>query len=245
MHTNLCILVPDAQLILNASSARGSGSFCPGPEQFTCSGTETAILFYWTLNGVRISTYLYDTGHEFPRNLTLMDTSLPIEIQVVNASQIGLGINIVSTLTVSDVSNLNGASLQCQDALDRESNVINVTVTVKGTYIMVHTLWYIRYGTYVMVHTLWYIRYGTYVMVHTLWYIRYGTYIMVHTLWYIRYGTYVMVHTLWYIHYGTFIMVHTLWYIHYGTYIMVHTLWYIHYGTYIMVHTLWYIHYGT
>ena len=49
------------------------------------------------------------------------------------------------------------------------------------TYVVVHTLWYIRCGTYVVVHTLWYIRCGTYVVVHTLWYIRCGTYVVVHT----------------------------------------------------------------
>ena len=112
--------------MLNESSAPESS--CPGPAQFTCRGTETAIILYWTLNGVRISTYNYDIAHEFPRNLTLMNTSLPIEIQVVNASQVELSINITSTLSVSNVLFLNGSSLQCQDGLGRESNEIHIII---------------------------------------------------------------------------------------------------------------------
>ena len=112
--------------MLNESSAPESS--CPGPAQFTCVGTETAIILYWTLNGDRISTYIYTVDHEFPRNLPLMNTSLPIEIQVVNASQSGLNINIISTLSVSNVLFLNGSSLKCQDEGNRNSNVIHIII---------------------------------------------------------------------------------------------------------------------
>ena len=102
--------------------------------QFTCVGTATGILFHWTLDGVRISTYVFDFGHEFPRDLFVRSTSLIDSIQIVNASLVGSGINIVSTLSVSDVSILNGSSLLCQDTLGHESNAIAFNVIVKGTY---------------------------------------------------------------------------------------------------------------
>ena len=96
---------------------------------------DTSVLLEWTLDDVVISTYIFMSGHDFPRNLTVMMTALQIDsIQVVNASQVGLGINIVSTLSVSDVSILNGSSLQCRDSLNHESNVIDVVVTLKGAF---------------------------------------------------------------------------------------------------------------
>ena len=108
--------------------------FCPGPAQFTCRGIRTGIILDWTLNGVRISTYTFSRRNEFPQNLTLINTSLDINIQLVNAStnsQDPNSINSISTLSVSDVSILNGSSLQCQDSQEHESNA--VTISVKGT----------------------------------------------------------------------------------------------------------------
>ena len=143
-----------SSLILTPSySSSVPGTFCPGPVQFTCVGIATSVILEWTLEGVRIGTYIFHFEDEFPQDLSVMWTSLQIDsIQIVNASQVGLGINIVSTLSVSDVSILNGSSLQCQDGLGHESNAIVFNVIKGMDIIMISALCALGYMLFIAGH---------------------------------------------------------------------------------------------
>ena len=131
----LVVAVAEPFLNLTSSSTLKLEPFCPGPVVFTCNGTGISVVLNWKLNGNTISMYTFRTSHVFPQSLAVLSPSHQIDsVQVVSAAvQAGSnGLDIVSTLSVTDVSILNGTSLQCADQLLRESNVINVVVIARG-----------------------------------------------------------------------------------------------------------------
>ena len=68
-------------------------------------------------------TYLYD-----------LESGIPgVEIRVANATIVdGNSIDVISTLTVMNVSILNGSSLQCKDNFGVSSAIINITAVSLG-----------------------------------------------------------------------------------------------------------------
>ena len=108
------------------------GPFCQGPVVFTCNATNIAVVLHWVMDDVRISSYTFNPMDTYPLNLTVT-SSLPAWIQVTSASFNVYTINVVSTLSISDVSVLNGSSLHCEDQLFVESNSTDVNVIAQGT----------------------------------------------------------------------------------------------------------------
>ena len=139
LYLRICAVVSDAATHLVLTSRPfSSGTFCPGPAVFTCNATMTSIegVLYWSLSNIRISEYSFNSRDRYPLNLTLTSpNNIHINlIQVVSASvtQNRSIIEVVSTLSVSDVSVLNRMSLHCEDRF-QQSNIFHVTVFYRGT----------------------------------------------------------------------------------------------------------------
>ena len=100
---------------------------------FICKGTEIAIVFEWQLNNSNIVQYTFNDSHSFPRSVPVDSLSYPgVEIQIVDATRTGSLINICSTLTVNDISLLNGSSLHCADVIGNPNRMIDILVEPLG-----------------------------------------------------------------------------------------------------------------
>ena len=100
---------------------------------FICKGTEVAIVFQWQLNNSNIVQYTFNDSHTFPRSVPVDSISYPgVEIQIVDATVNGSLIDICSTLTVNDISLLNGSSLHCVDATGNPNRTIDILVEPLG-----------------------------------------------------------------------------------------------------------------
>ena len=102
---------------------------------FTCTGTGTSIILEWQLNDSVISIYIFEFAHIFPQSVPLTPQAPAVVIQIISAHiNVGSTVNIVSTLSVSDVTIVNGSSLYCEDGLTR-SNTKDITVNHLCTYV--------------------------------------------------------------------------------------------------------------
>ena len=127
----ISVLVPESSLVLTSDPSSSSGPFCGGPVVFTCTATDISIILEWQLNGSVISDYRFVPGQDFPQNVSLRSQAPAVTVQVTNATGIAgtSSANIISTLSVSNVSILNGFSLHCQDGLFVPSNTKDIVVT--------------------------------------------------------------------------------------------------------------------
>ena len=111
------------------SDPQTSGTYCPGPVNFTCVGTDIGSSFFWNVNGTTVASYPYRTNDLFPRRLTI---NLPLDgvvVEITNASQLQNGnYNITSTFNVLDISDLTGTLLQCQSGGNEkgEFNILRI-----------------------------------------------------------------------------------------------------------------------
>ena len=115
-----------AQLFLTSSSP-SNGSICPGPIEFTCTGTGVGGGITWKVNNKVLASYFFQRDHlnSFPR--TVIPLMFDVEIMIINASESQnseLAIDIVSTLS-SNISILRGSMIQC--STQRLNKTVNVT----------------------------------------------------------------------------------------------------------------------
>ena len=111
------------------SQPQTTGTYCPGPVTFTCVGIEITGLFL-LVNGSTVASYSFRVGDTFPLPLEVDPPLDGVMAEITSASfnQPGaVTIDIISELSVSDVSILNGASLQCETAQTR-SNMLRIDV---------------------------------------------------------------------------------------------------------------------
>ena len=107
----LCF-VGAAMLDLRPQSLEG---YCPGPVTFTCVGTEVGPNFFWVVNGERVISYAIRKTDTFPLPLDgykLNGTMLDGVINSVSRSPEQNVLNLTSTLNVSEMSVLDGATPQ-------------------------------------------------------------------------------------------------------------------------------------
>ena len=102
---------------------------CPGPVNFTCVGTEITSSLFWFVNGSEVADYGYRAGQEFP---FVLDVDPPVDgvtaiITDVDGPTDNV-FNITSILSVSNVTVLNGASLQCENSQDA-SNILMISLS--------------------------------------------------------------------------------------------------------------------
>ena len=125
-----------AQLTL-ISQPQTSGTYCAGPVTFTCVGTQIGVGLQWLVNNSIVATYNFRDTQTFPFPLTVDPSLDGVVAAVTSASAINLTdareIDITSVLNASDVSVLNGASLQCE-ILQEQSNVLQIEVADTSKY---------------------------------------------------------------------------------------------------------------
>ena len=127
----ILVAVSEGSFLLISDPSPSSGSFCGGPVVFTCRGIDISIVQEWRLNNdTVISVYAFDFTHTFPRNVTLMPQAPAVKVQITDASGMvgSTSVNTTSTLSVSDVSILNGSFLHCQDRVLTRSNTKDIVV---------------------------------------------------------------------------------------------------------------------
>lgn len=132
------LLTSDALPSLVLTSEPFSSSdmvYCPGQVVFTCNATDISVVVRWKLDNSRIGEYTFDPSVNYPLNLNF--TSPVIDsIQVINATVDGNSLDVISNLSVSNISALNGSSLCCEDTLQRKSNPVYVAAIRQGIHIM-------------------------------------------------------------------------------------------------------------
>ena len=124
-----------AQLTLT-SEPQTSGTYCPGPVTFTCVGTQTHMSLFWLVNSSSVITYGFRDTDTFPFPLSVSPPLDGVMATVTDASISPPGastIDITSVLSVSDVSVLNGASLQCENN-EIQSNMLRINAKSKFSY---------------------------------------------------------------------------------------------------------------
>ena len=95
--------------------------YCPGrPVSFTCVGTEITSSLFWLVNGSEVADYGHKAGQEYP---FVLDIDSPLDevtavITDVDGPTNNNLYNITSIFSVSDVTVLDGTSLQCEDSQD-------------------------------------------------------------------------------------------------------------------------------
>ena len=105
-------------------------STCPGrPVNFTCVGSGITSSLFWLVNGSEVAAYGYRTNHEFP---FVLDVDPPLDGETAIVTDVDGPtdnvFNITSILSVSNVTVLNGASLQCEDSQDA-SNILRISLS--------------------------------------------------------------------------------------------------------------------
>ena len=108
--------------------------FCGGGVVFTCTGTAIATVLSWRLDGSEIGSYTFQFENTCPCDIDLL-SSLGGMLQVVNATsslEASNSIDIISTLSIPNVTQLNGSSLHCQDNFRGMSNSITIETTPLG-----------------------------------------------------------------------------------------------------------------
>ena len=91
--------------------------YCPGPVIFTCVGTEITSSLFWIVNGSEVAAYGYSSRVDLPVDLDIDPPLDGVTAVVTEVDRITNTLfNITSIFNVSDVTVLNGASLQCGDS---------------------------------------------------------------------------------------------------------------------------------
>ena len=107
---------------------------------FTCNATGISVVLFWKLNNQSIASYTFLTdSHRYPHSLNLTINLPGTNATVNSATTFGAGnsINVVSTLSVSNVAVLNGGTIQCQDNFRGKSNKINTGTDLQGEKLVV------------------------------------------------------------------------------------------------------------
>lgn len=96
------------------------GKSCPGPILLTCVGLEIMSDISWVLNGSTITTYMFQDVNSFPILLDInpaINNIITAEVINVAASIATMNAyNVTLTLTIKDISQYNGTSVQCKSA---------------------------------------------------------------------------------------------------------------------------------
>ena len=101
---------------------------CPGPVFFKCVGTEVTSTLFWFVNGSRVATYGYNSRDVLPVDLHIYPLLEGVTAVITEVDRITNNLfNITSIFSVSDVTVLNGASLQCGDA-NLASHPLNISL---------------------------------------------------------------------------------------------------------------------
>ena len=99
------------------------GPYCP--VNFTCVGSGITSSLFWLVNGSEVAAYGYRTNHEFP---FVLDVDPPLDGETAIVTDVDGPtdnvFNITSILSVSNVTVLNGASLQCEDSQDASNTLM-------------------------------------------------------------------------------------------------------------------------
>lgn len=118
------------------------GSFCPsGQVNFTCETIESGGVLNWVVNDAVHSTFSFRPEVvDYPTPLTVITPLDGVVASVINATSTAYNAttniyNITSMLSVSNVSVLNGSSLDCEalaPGVRSRSNVLNIEVNDLG-----------------------------------------------------------------------------------------------------------------
>ena len=104
--------------------------YCPGrPVSFTCVGTEITSTLFWVVNGSEVADYGYSSRIDLPVDLYIdpqLDGVTAVVTEVDRTTNTLF--NITSIFSVSDVTVLNGASLQCGDS-NNASQPLNISTS--------------------------------------------------------------------------------------------------------------------
>ena len=102
---------------------------CPGPVNFTCVGTEITSTLFWFVNGSRVATYGYNSRDVLPVDLVINPPLDGVTAVITEVNRItNILFNITSIFSVSDVTVLNGAYLQCGDS-NNASHPLNISTS--------------------------------------------------------------------------------------------------------------------
>ena len=100
-------------------------------------GTELDNSVSWLVNGSSVGSYEYQSNDTYPQDLSV-DPSLDGVTAIVSSASTNPSvtnrIDVLSTLSVSDVSILDKTALHCQDASGDTSETINIQIGLLGTY---------------------------------------------------------------------------------------------------------------
>ena len=102
---------------------------CPGPVNFTCVGTEVTSTLFWLVNGSQVAAYGYSSRDDLPEDLDIeppLDGVTAVITEVDRTTNTLF--NITSIFSVSDVTVLNGSSLQCEDS-NNASNILMINLS--------------------------------------------------------------------------------------------------------------------
>ena len=131
------IVLAGAALLSLTSQPETTGRFCPGPVTFTCVGTEVNSSVSWLVNGSSVVTYEYQSNDTYPL-IPSVDPSLDGVIATVSSASTNPSVtnrfNVISTLSVSDVSILDKTALHCQDASGDTSETLDIQIGLLGMY---------------------------------------------------------------------------------------------------------------
>ena len=99
---------------------------CPGPVNFTCVGTEVTSTLFWLVNGSRVAVYGHSSRDDLPEDLVFFSPLDGVTARITEADPTTNNLfNITSIFSVSDVTVLNGSSLQCGDS-NNASHPLNI-----------------------------------------------------------------------------------------------------------------------
>ena len=131
LASSVFTLIVDGAQISLTSQPQTSGTYCPGPVTFTCVGTQIGISLFWQMNGSDVAMYTYQVSHEFPYHLIVNPPHIEGVISSASFNSSTSTINITSILNVSNVTYLNGTSLQCADFQMNSGLTIQVSMLGK------------------------------------------------------------------------------------------------------------------
>ena len=105
---------------------------CPGPVNFTCVGTEITPTLFWFVNGSQVAVYGHSSRVDLPVDLHInspLDGVTAVVTEVDPTTNNLFNITSIFSVSVSDVTVLNGSSLQCGDSNNASQPLIISTST--------------------------------------------------------------------------------------------------------------------
>ena len=92
-----------------------SGTYCPGPVNFTCVGTDIGDSLFWLVNDSIAASYPFKAGDTYPQSLTVTPPLDQVTIQIISVTtNANSNLDIISVFAVGDVSVLFGASITAE-----------------------------------------------------------------------------------------------------------------------------------